>query len=142
MWLAVCIGAVCAAPAGCTRSVGSTVTGVVTIDGRPAPAGVRVEFVPQVEKSSSSTGYTDAQGRYMMRFNANLEGVQPGESVVKLAVVPVFTSGGPPTIPEHLRDLQLPEAVSTKSTLRKIVKPGRNTINIDVETKSVVVSGQ
>jgi hypothetical protein len=127
---------------GCTRSVGCTVTGVVMIDGRPAPEGVRVEFLPQVEKSSSSTGYTDAQGRYVMRFNAVLEGVQPGESIVKLAVVPVFTGSGPPSIPEQLRDLRLPEAASTKSTLRRTVKPGRNTINIDVETKSNEVSGK
>ena len=55
-------GLVLASVCGCRPSVGATAVGTITIDGRPAPAGIRVDFEPQVKGASSSTGYTDANG--------------------------------------------------------------------------------
>lgn len=133
--LAACTGILVAGIGGCTKTAGSTVTGMVTIDGRPAPAGIRIDFDPQVEKASSSTGYTDANGRYEMRFNVHRLGVMPGESLVRLFILPPIGLTIEPVIPASLRAIRLPESVSTRTTLRKTVKPGVNTIDIAIETK-------
>ena len=119
---------------GCSRSVGATASGTVTIDGKPAPAGIRVDFEPQFKGGSSSSGYTDAAGRYELKFNVNTVGVMPGESVVRLSIQPTFGVDGKPSLPEQLRDIRLPDSVGIASTLRREVKPGRNTIDIAVET--------
>lgn len=120
---------------GCGRSAGATVSGRVTIDGRPAPPGIRIDFQPQVPGSSSSTGYTDAEGRYVMRFNVNMLGVMPGESVVRLSIPQDFASGGAPQVSEPLRGIRLPDSVGRETALRKTVKPGHNEIDIAVETQ-------
>jgi len=120
---------------GCGRSAGATVSGTVTIDGRPAPPGIRVDFQPHVPGSSSSTGYTDAEGRYVIRFNVNMLGVMPGESVVRLSIPEDFTGGGAPQVSELLRGIRLPDSVGRETALRKIVKPGHNELDIAVETQ-------
>jgi len=131
------IAAACAAAVfagGCGRSTGATVSGRITIDGKPAPPGIRIDFQPQVPNSSSSTGYTDAEGRYVMRFNVNVLGVMPGESMVKLSILPDMAANGPAAIPEALREIKLPDSVGMNTALRKTVKPGHNEIDIAVET--------
>lgn len=120
---------------GCSRTAGSTVSGTVRIDGKPAPAGIRIDFAPQVENGSSSTGYTDAQGRYTMMFNRDIAGVMPGESLVQLAIVPEFTVDGVKPLPDDLKAIRLPDSVSRETTLRKTVKPGHNEIDIEVTTE-------
>ena len=115
---------------GCTPQMGATVTGRVSFDGEPAPAGVIVTFQPQVPNSSASTGVTGPDGRYDLRFNARLRGVMPGESVVMLALAEDVADVGagkrkPPAIPPQY---------GAKSTLRKDVKPGPNVIDIEIET--------
>ena len=78
--------------AGCSQGgVGATASGVLTIDGKPAPAGIMLEFQPQVAGSSPSMAITDASGRYVLKFNVNTVGVMPGDSVVSLSIPP---SGG------------------------------------------------
>lgn len=119
---------------GCTKTAGSTVIGHLTIDGKPAPAGIRIDFEPQVENGSSSTGYTDNHGRYEMRFNVNRLGVMPGESVVRISILPEISITGEPALPESLRAIRLPDSVGKNTTLRKTVKPGANTIDIAIET--------
>jgi len=119
---------------GCSKSVGATASGTVTIDGKPAPAGIRVDFEPQIKGGSSSSGYTDAAGRYELHFNVNTVGVMPGESIVRLSIQPTFSMDGKPSLPEQLRAIRLPDTVGQRSTIRQTVKPGRNTIDIDVQT--------
>lgn len=133
----VCLTAVSlavASLAGCSRSVGATASGMVTIDGKPAPAGIRIDFEPQIKGGSSSSGYTDAAGRYQLQFNVNTVGVMPGESIVRLSIQPTFSVDGKPSLPEELRAIRLPDSVGIKSTLRRTVKPGANRIDIDVES--------
>jgi hypothetical protein len=124
-WPAVAVVLGTTVLAGCGRSTGATVSGRVTIDGQPAPPGIRIDFQPEVAGGSSSTGYTDADGRYVM----------PGESVVRLSIPQDFTGGGAPQIPDKLRGVRLPESVGRETTLRKTVKPGHNEIDIAVETQ-------
>lgn len=129
-----CLAAVLAisAMAGCQRNVGATAGGVVTINGKPAPAGIVITFQPQVANSSASIGVTDAAGRYDLRFNARLRGVLPGESVVSLAIVTEPDAQGVVTVPEPLKGIRIPPSFGTKSTLRRIVKPGANVIDIEI----------
>jgi len=119
---------------GCSRTAGSTVSGTLIIDGKPAPAGIRIDFEPQVEKTSSSTGFTDAQGRYTMMFNRHVAGVMPGESVVRVLILPEFAADGVKPLAEDLKRIRLPDSVSRNTTLRKTVRPGHNEIDIAIET--------
>lgn len=132
--IALVTGLVLASFCGCGPSIGATAVGTLTIDGRPAPAGIRVDFEPQVKGASSSTGYTDANGRYELRFNVNTVGVMPGESLVRLSIQPTFTGDGKPFMPEELRAIRLPDSVSRRSTLHRTVKSGANQIDIAVAT--------
>lgn len=135
VWHGAAVFLVAALLAGCGRSTGATVSGLVTIDGQPAPPGIRIDFQPQVPKSSSSTGYTGADGRYVMRFNVSMLGVMPGESLVRLSIQPELGASGPAAIPAALRGIKLPESVGMNTTLRKTVKPGHNEIDIAIETQ-------
>jgi hypothetical protein len=110
--------------------MGATVTGRVSFDGEPAPAGVIVSFQPQVPNSSASTGVTGPDGRYDLRFNARLRGAMPGESVVTLAIAEDVGDAGP----EKVKRPAIPPQYGVRSTLRKDVKPGPNVIDIEVET--------
>lgn len=134
-WRAVVVTLAVTVLTGCGRSTGATVSGRVTIDGQPAPPGIRIDYQPEVAGGSSSTGYTDADGRYVMRFNVNMLGVMPGESVVRLSIPMNFAGAGAPQVSEPLRGIRLPDSVGRETTLRKIVKPGHNEIDIAVETQ-------
>lgn len=119
---------------GCGSGVGATVSGLITIDGKPAPAGIRIDFEPQVENASSSTGFTDARGEYEMKFNVYKVGVLPGESLVRVSILPEVDARGKLVVAEGLEGVRLPDTVGRNSTLRKTVKPGRNRIDIAIET--------
>lgn len=128
------LGSLALLPSGCGSGVGATVTGLLTIDGKPAPAGIRIDFEPQVENASSSTGFTDARGEYEMKFNVYSVGVMPGESLVRVSILPEIGANGKPAVAEGLEGVRLPDAVGKNSTLRKTVKPGRNRIDIAIES--------
>lgn len=117
---------------GCQQGVGATATGVVSLNGKPAPAGIIVRFQPQVPNSSASLGVTDATGRYELRFNARTPGVMPGESVVSLAIVLEPDATGKQIVPDALEGITIPPAYGERSQLRKQVAPGANSIDIDV----------
>ena len=122
--------------AGCNQGgVGATASGVLTIDGKPAPAGIMLEFQPQVAGSSPSMGITDASGRYVLKFNVNTVGVMPGDSVVSLSIPPTGGPDGVPKVSESLASLRLPkECVGPNSKLIRTVKRGSNTIDIAIDT--------
>jgi hypothetical protein len=122
---------------GCGSGVGATVTGLLTIDGKPAPEGVRIDYQPEGENASSSTGFTDAHGEYEMMFNVYKVGVMPGECLIRVSVLEGDIDGpgvAPPEGLEALKNLRIPESFGRKSTLRRTVKPGRNRIDIAIET--------
>lgn len=128
----VAIAVVALAVAGCQRGVGATVTGTLSINGKPAPAGILIRFQPQVPNSSASIGVTDAAGRYDLRFNARMRGVLPGESVVSLAIVAEPGVDGKTSLPSALQGIRIPAAYGERSTLTKIIEPGANVIDLDV----------
>ena len=126
-------GLACAS--GCGRqSAGATATGTVTIDGRPAPSGIRVDFLSVAAGGSMSTGYTDDSGRYDLFFNANLRGVMPGDCIVRLSLSETTGADGLPAIPEALRHIRIPASFGEQSETIRTVNPGANTIDLDVTT--------
>jgi len=118
--------------AGCQQGVGATATGVVSFNGKPAPAGILVQFQPQAPNSSASLGVTDATGRYELRFNARTPGVMPGESIVSLTIMSEPDATGKIVVPDALKGITIPPAYGERSQLRKRVSPGANSIDIDV----------
>jgi hypothetical protein len=114
------------------RSPGATATGTITFAGTPAPAGIRVDFIPVAAGSSMSSGYTDEAGRYDLFFNANLRGVMPGDCIVRLSLTEATGPDGLPTVPPQLRGIRIPRHLGEQSQTIRVVKPGANVIDIDV----------
>jgi hypothetical protein len=134
-WLLACFAVMAVVLGGCgQRSAGATVTGTVFFDGKPAPAGMRIDFQPQQSGGSGSTGVTDAAGRYELWFNANLRGAIPGEHVVAISVKQTIGPDGVPSVPEPLRGVRIPKTVGEESTLTRTVNPGANTIDIEIDS--------
>ena len=108
-----------------------TVTGTVTVDGKPA-ADLTVGFAPE-GGGRPSTGTTDAQGKYELMYNATNMGAKVGKHSVSLSFVREYTE-------EELADpnitLKKPEGdVSQKIagwSQQVEVKAGSNTIDLAV----------
>jgi hypothetical protein len=134
-----CIAVACLAviSTGCDRGgVGATGSGLITIDGTPAPAGIRIDFQPKRPDGSPSMGITDPKGRYELFFTAARKGVMPGECLVRLSVMPEDGPGGFPQVPEALKAVRIPESYGLQSTLIRTVKPGWNQIALEIDTSS------
>jgi hypothetical protein len=130
-----CIALTAVLCAGCgPRSPGATVSGILRLDGQPAPAGLRIDFQPLDPAGSGSSGVTDAAGRYELWFNANLRGAMPGEHVVSVSVKRTTGPDGIPVVPEPLRGVRIPKTAGEDSTLTRTVMPGTNTIDVDIES--------
>jgi hypothetical protein len=73
--------------AGCGESGPelATVTGTVTRDGKPLP-NMRVQFQPEAGRPSS--GNTDSQGVYALRYTSELDGAVPGKHRVYIVSAP------------------------------------------------------
>lgn len=119
---------------GCGGGMPS-VTGMVTIDGEPAPPGLQIDFQPDVANSSSSTGYTDESGHYEMKFTPAKPGVMLGVSKVQVYVPRKMNSDGIPAIPPQLKGIKIPKEFNEDSTLTFAVENGSNTFDINIETK-------
>lgn len=73
--------------AGCGPNVGAvTVNGTVLGDGQPA-SGLTVQFSP-VTGDRPSTGFTDADGRFALRYSKDVVGVLPGKHNVTFSWYP------------------------------------------------------
>lgn len=139
-WVAVASVAI----AGCgPRGVGATASGILAIDGQPAPAGIRIDFQPEGAQGSPSTGITDDKGRYELWFTPGNKGVMPGECRVMVQRPPVSGPDGPRQVSEALKNLRLPATFAgEQSPLIRTVKPGHNTIDIEIDTSSAVAKPQ
>lgn len=122
------------------RSPGATASGTVTIGGKAAPAGIRVDFQSAAPGGSMSSGFTDDRGRYELWFNANLKGVMPGECVVRLSLPEGSGADGSSGLPEALREVRIPEDMGERSQVTRTVKRGANTIDIDIPAEKASTS--
>ena len=92
--LSVCI-CICV---GCGNGDLASLKGDVTVDGKPATAGIALEFSP-IEGGSPSYAVTDENGEFVAEFTHQRFGIQPGEHRVKL-----FPGGGTKTGRQKMPD--------------------------------------
>jgi hypothetical protein len=137
------------ASAGCTESGPSlgTVSGQVTMDGKPLP-NVAVTFVPAAaEGGSSATGKTDANGNYEL-YTFDRKGAPIGKH--KVSVTTVNQGAGsamdlPADSPEYAKQATgggddyskvkpfvetIPAKYNSQTTLEHEVKSGSNKIDL------------
>jgi hypothetical protein len=119
--------------AGCSRSgLESSVAGSVTLDGKPLGLG-GVVFASSGGNPSSGTIGRD--GSYTLK-TANTPGLNPGK--YRVSVNALDTPNPPPGVRDSTPPKQLvPEKYTSLDTsgLEYEVKPGSNTINIDLSSK-------
>ena len=75
------------ASAGCGSSQPASLSGQVFVDGRPAPPGIPLAFVPigaAEGARSPSAASTDESGRYEAMFTFREAGIATGEHLVRL----------------------------------------------------------
>ena len=112
---------------GCSDGKMGYVTGKVTLDGEPF-YGAYIHFTPQNPGSSPSSSGFKQDGTYEMSFSMTKKGVQVGPAVVSFGV----PSGGdyepPAFVKEHKKFIE-------NYTQEVVIKPGRQTVNIDLKTK-------
>jgi len=105
------------------------VTGTITIDGQPAPAGIAVSFQPKSISGSPSLGVTNSEGRYEMKFTYAQKGVQIGPCYVRFA---------PYSSEDEKVTLTIPKNYSEGIDNVVHVKPGDQTFDFDIKIKNDV----
>jgi hypothetical protein len=121
--------------AGCSRSgFESQVSGRITLEGKPMGSGT-VVFVPEGENRNAPMGTIEPNGDYFLKTNRDT-GLMPGKYTVSMSVYDT-----PPHQPGERMQTTGKQLVPTKYTdahtsgLEYEVKPGSNTINIDLTSK-------
>ena len=111
-----------------------TVTGNVTLDGKPAE-GMAVIFTP--DSTRSSTGLTDKDGNYSLEFDKDHKGAAVGKHKVqitqRLEADPAKLAASRPEPGAAPR--MIPARYNDKSTLEREVKPGANTFDFDLTSE-------
>lgn len=114
---------ICGVSAGCGERIRvSTVSGTVTLDGKPIP-GLMVEFAPAENpgwRLPLGIGYTDAEGRYSLVRPG--PGGKTGTSVGKHVVRVTTSDGGEIATPNGKK--------VSGAVLEWEVEPGNNTVDI------------
>lgn len=135
----IIFGCVLVALPGCGDDMGLTsVSGIVTLDGKPLPNAV-VTFIPQGEGGSPSYGTTDAEGYYTLMFSRDTEGVLPGTHDVTIttekiapsdvAVLKAKGRGVPEFVP-------VPKKYRQPGELVREVEPGGGEINFELTSEN------
>ncbi len=111
--------------AGCTKDTSpAKVTGKVTFNGQPLVKAM-VLFNP-MDGSRSSTGVTDANGEYTLRFSPSNEGAVIGEHRVQIVTAGGESPAGTPDIEK------LPTKYNKETELKAVLKNGKQEVNFDL----------
>ena len=119
----------CFAIVGCGKKGPNTatVTGTITLDGRPAEA-VGIKFFP--ERGRPGYGLSEKSGQYKIRFMQNSDGCIPGPNLVTFEAY---------SEPGNESSQYLPKRYNTKAEenpeMQVDVKPGKNVFNFDLLSK-------
>jgi len=117
------------------------VTGTVTVDGEPAE-GLLVIFEPQADPTGSqkstdvgktSTGVTDAAGKYELSYTDGGKGAIIGKHIVR--VMTMSEGGGADAEAVPVSKYKIPARYNTDSGRVEDVKEGENSITIEIKTK-------
>ena len=129
----VCLGlALALLASGCRRGPRlGTVTGTVTLDGKPL-ANAQVEFQPTAG-APPSYGTTDALGRYELRYTKEKLGAVVGGHIVRITTQ--TTAVDPETGEEYQIPQRVPEKYNYRSELVRQVTPEPNIIDFRLESE-------
>ena len=104
----------------------ATVTGKVTLDGKPLE-GAQVVFAP-TGGGTTSYGRTDANGEYQMMFTDSERGAWLGENVVRISTEDVGTGDSP------AKKEVVPGVYNSRSTLKVTVEKKPNVFDFDLKS--------
>ena len=112
---------------GCNSEKLATVTGVVTLDGKPVQ-GLEVNFEPtgSTEGRTTGTGYTQADGSYSLYYPGFKKGSPTGEYVVRISGSESLDDG---------TKVRVPAKYNAQSELKREVVPGDNKIDFELTSK-------
>ena len=116
---------------GSSKSLGSSVTGTVTVNGSPAPAGLNISFQPVGNDGAPSFGTTNSEGQYSLQMTPRLTGASLGENLVAVNYEVIeYEEGGeePATDTPSFKILKEFRDGTHKVTVSK----GQNTIDLEV----------
>ncbi|MDR1268467.1 MAG: hypothetical protein LBK82_02975 [Planctomycetaceae bacterium] len=102
------------------------VTGTLTIDSKPAPKNMRVNFYPEIKGGSSSIGYTNEKGKFEMEFSLTRKGVEVGTNKVVIE----NPDGGRPVVSAGI--LKANNKLFWEQSFE--VKKGRQKFNFNIDT--------
>jgi hypothetical protein len=130
----VLLTAALAGLSGCGDSTRATVSGNVTVDGKPLESGA-INFLPTGATKGPSAGATIVEGRYLISTE---KGVQIGENLVQIRGVGktgkmVANPMGPGQIEEWAE--HVPEKYNKRTTLSRAVKAGSNELDFELTSK-------
>lgn len=112
---------------GCGRQL-CKVTGVVSVNGKQAPAGLKITFTPQNPNAEPVLGVTENDGSYVLIDRSGRLGVPPGDYTVSVGFW-----GEESLNPPGLKELKISEGYREgSSTLTCSVRPGMEPFNIDM----------
>ncbi len=125
---------------GCNDSgpeLGS-VSGTISLDGKPLE-GAEISFQPDLATGSPALGETDVQGRYEMRHSRSRKGAHVGTHKVHIttAIERENAQGKIVRFKERV-----PARYNVKTELTADVKPGRNTIDFQLESTGDILPQQ
>lgn len=112
---------------GCGNPNLASVTGKVTMDGKPVPNAF-VKFFPTTTTGAPSFGKTDSDGNFTMMFSDRESGAWVGENSVQISTGDVGLAPGMGT-PETI-----PAIYNEKTTLKQTVKAGSNQFNFELKS--------
>lgn len=117
----------------------ATVSGTVTLDGKPLP-NVNLQFVPEESGGSPSYGGTNADGKYQLLFNQNRKGAMLGKHRVQITTRErKLDEGGNPIGDEPVK---LPAKYAKPDALTAEVFTGGNTVDFQLVSQPEPTGGK
>jgi hypothetical protein len=111
------------------------VEGVLRVDGKPVPQGLKVVFTPDTKDGEPCVGVTNDKGRYVMYAQPGMKGLPRGRYTVSIPS-PVDAIGGSLILPPELADITIPDRYRPgRSTLVCDVRWGGTAYDIDVKSE-------
>jgi hypothetical protein len=120
---------------GCGDPNLGSVSGTVTLDGKPVP-NAAVKFFPTGTTGAPSFGKTDSNGNFTMWFSESKSGAWIGQNRVQI------TTGDVGVAPGMGTKETIPIAYNEQSTLVETVKPGKNKIDLKLSSDASKVVQQ
>jgi hypothetical protein len=128
------MAAVLAGLTGCGDSSRASVSGRITIDGRPVESGA-INFFPTGDTKGPSAGASIVEGHYSISAD---KGVVVGENLVQIRGVrktgKMVNSPMGHGLIEEWAD-QVPEKYNKRTTLSRAIEPGANVMDFELSSK-------